>query len=141
MRRLNRWKVWVNSGWMTRGEPSVCTKDLNFTFKVELISVIHLGREIRDVRARRDFSLDSKRKKKKFTTDWGEGIMDKPNNHEPEAGSNARHTHQTSTELGIFFWLVLLRVIKEQKLQKGKAGKRVEHVTRHETPPMRYVWR
>ena len=44
--------------------------------------------------------------------------MDKPNNHEPEAGSNARHTHQTSTELGIFFWLVLLRVIKEQKLQK-----------------------
>lgn len=102
MRRLNRWKVWVNSGWMTRGEPSVCTKDLDFTFKVELISVIHLGREIRDVRARRDFSLDSKRKKKKFTTDWGEGIMDKPNNHEPEAGSNARHTHQTSTELGIF---------------------------------------
>ena len=103
MRRLNRWKVWVNSGWMTRGEPSVCTKDLNFTFKVELISVIHLGREIRDVRARRDFSLDSKRKKKNFTTDWGEGIMDKPNNHEPGAGSNARHTHQTSTELGIFF--------------------------------------
>ena len=60
--------------------------------------------------------------------------MDKPNNHEPGAGSNARHTHQTSTELGIFFWLVLLRVIKEQKLHKDKAGKRVEHVTRHETP-------
>jgi len=63
MWRLNRWKVWVNSSWMTRGEPSVCTKDLDFTLKVELISIIHLGREIRDVRARRDF-LDSKRKKK-----------------------------------------------------------------------------
>ena len=73
MRRLNRWKVWVNSGWMTRGEPSVCTKDLNFTFKVERISVIHLGREIRDVRARRDFSLDSKRKKKKFHDRLGRG--------------------------------------------------------------------
>ena len=123
MRRLNRWKVWVNSGWMTRGEPSVCTKDLNFTFKVELISVIHLGREIRDVRARRDFSLDSKRKKKNFTTDWGEGIMDKPNNHEPEAGSNA--THPPDKYRARYFFLVSFASCnKRTKITKRQGGEK-----------------
>ena len=49
--------------------------------------------------------------------------MDKPNNHEPEAGSNARHTHQTSTELGIFL-VSFAPCNKRTKITKRQGGEK-----------------